>query len=201
MNKPSLIVYLAILISLPIRLLFQQVMIASPRQGEALQGQVAIIGTTDIEGLQSYQVSFAYQKDESNTWFPIGQGEQKLRSETLATWDTTMISDGIYRVKVVVFLEDGRTLETIVTGLRVRNYTPIETNTPEPASQSAGDQTPTLPADYTPPSQTPTSTAKNSLRVTSTMLGDSLVRGGLVALLLFVVLGAYLGLRGLLRKG
>ena len=201
MLKTSILLLLALLISGPHRPLTQQVIIDSPRQGEALQGQVAITGTTDIEGLQSYQVDFAYQRDQTNTWFPVARGDEVLRGETLATWDTTTISDGVYRLRVRAELEDGRTLETMVGGLRVRNYTPVETNTPEPLVAAGVGGTETQRADYVPSNQTPTPLSGNPAEVTSTNLGDSLVRGGLVALLLFIVLGAYLGLRGLIRRG
>lgn len=201
MSKLTLLILLSLFLSGALRPLAQQVMIDSPRPGDALQGQVAITGTTDIEGLQSYEVSFAYQRDETDTWFSIGRGEEVLRGETLTTWDTTMISDGTYRLRVVALLEDGRTLETIVTGLRVRNYTPIETSTPEPVNLSEAGETSTPQSDYVPAGGTQTLTTGQSVGVTSNNLGDSLVRGGLVALVLFIVLGAYLGVRGLFRRG
>ena len=201
MLKTTLLLLIALFFSGPHRPPAQQVMIDSPRQGEALQGQIAITGTTDIEGLQSYEVDFAYMRDQTNTWFSIGHGDQVLRGETLATWDTTTISDGIYRLRVRAELKDGRTLETVVGGLRVRNYTPVETDTPEPLVAPGAGGTETKRADYIPAGQTPTPLPGNPAEVTSTNLGDSLVRGGLVALLLFMVLGAYLGLRALIRRG
>jgi len=185
----------------PFGRLAQQVVVDSPRAGEALQGQVTITGTTDIEGLQSYDVSFAYQKDQTNTWFAVAQGDQVLRNAALATWDTTTITDGTYKLRIRTFLADGRVLETYVMGLRVRNYTPVETSTPERKAGADAGVTPTVPADFTPAGATPTAPADNPANVTPTMLGDSLVRGGLVALGLFIVLFIYVGLRGLFRRG
>ena len=78
MLKTSILLLLALLFSGPHRPPAQQVIIDSPRQGEALQGQVAIKGTTDMEGLQSYQVDFAYQRDQTNTWFPVARGDEVL---------------------------------------------------------------------------------------------------------------------------
>ena len=190
-----------LLFSGPFGLLAQQVVVDSPRAGEALQGRVTITGTTDIEGLQSYDVSFAYQKDQTNTWFAIAQGDQVLRNATLATWDTTTITDGTYKLRIRTFLADGRVLETFVMGLRVRNYTPVETSTPERKAGAETGATPSLPADFTPVGATPTAPPENPAKVTSTMLGDSLVRGGLVALGLFIILFIYVGLRGLFRRG
>lgn len=184
-----------------LNLLGQQVLIDSPRPGEALQGQVSIIGTTDIEGIKSFEVSFAYQRDDTNTWFLIGQGEGVFRSQTLAVWDTTTISDGIYRLRIRVFLNDGRTLESVITGLRVRNYTPIETNTPEPERTHSPGEVTTRPTDYLPMKLTSTVEAERDLQVTTSMLGNSLVRGGFIALVIFMVLAVYLGLRSLFRRG
>ncbi len=201
MIKPTAFLILALLFTGPFSLLAQQVIVESPRQGEALQGQVAVTGTTDIEGLQSFTVEFAYQRDQTDTWFPIGRGDEVLRGGTLATWDTTTISDGLYKIRVRAELKDGRTLETVVSNLRVRNYTPVETNTPEPLVAAGAAAAPTQPADYIPGGKTPTPLPGNPAQVTPTDLGDSLVRGGLIALVLFLVLGAYLGLRGLFRRG
>lgn len=184
-----------------LNLLGQQVLIDSPRSGEALQGQVSIIGTTDIEGIQSFEVSFAYQRDDTNTWFLIGQGEGILRNQPLAVWDTTTISDGIYRLRIRAFLNDGRTLESVITGLRVRNYTPIETNTPEPDRASSPGEATTRPTDYLPMKLTGTVEAERDIQVTTSMLGNSLVRGGFIALVVFIILAVYLGLRSLFRRG
>jgi hypothetical protein len=197
----SAFLILAILISGPFGLLAQQVVVDSPKAGEALQGQVTISGTTDIEGLEDYEVSFAYQKDDTNTWFFLAKGDQVLRNAALATWDTTTITDGTYRLRIRTFLKDGRTLETLVNGLRVRNYSPVETSTPERKPGAEEEATATRPADFTPEGATPTALADNPAKITSSMLGDSLVRGGLAALLTFVVLFIYIGLRGVFRRG
>jgi hypothetical protein len=146
-------------------------------------------------------VGFAYQHDQSNTWFLIARGDQAPADGTFATWDTTTITDGTYQLRLRVFLSDGRTLESKVVGLRVRNYTAVETSTPEPLVTSVAGGTATLPADYIPVGQTITPLPANPAQVTSANLGDSLVRGGLIALLVFLILGVYLGLRGLFRRG
>lgn len=189
------------LLSWPPAPLAQQVMVTSPLPGEAVQGQTVIRGTTDIEELQSYEVSFSYQGDETNTWFPIGRGTERLKDQSLATWDTTTISDGEYRLRVRVFLEDGRTLETVVSGLRVRNYSPVETSTPEPLKTVSVDKATQPAVDFTPSGPETADTSSNPAGLTSDMLGNSLVRGGLIAIGLFILLGIYLGIRGLARRG
>ena len=199
-SAARIVLFFSLLLSGPFRLPAQQVVVDTPAQGEAVQGQVAVVGYTDVEGFQSYEVSFAYQKDETNTWFPIGAGEQVVRGATLATWDTTTMSDGIYRLRVKVFLSDGRTLETVVSGIRVRNYSPVETSTPAPENSSAGAAL-TQSVDYLPSGQIPTALSANPADVTTFDLGSSLVKGGLVAMALFICLGIYLGIRAIFRRG
>jgi hypothetical protein len=177
----------------------QQVLVASPLPGDALQGQVVINGTTDLEGFQSYEVSFAYQQDATSTWFPLYNGKEAVKEGALATWDTTTISDGIYRLRVMVFLSDGRAVQTVVSGLRVRNYTAIETATPAPEGTMDGQLTP-ITGDYVPAGAALTPVADNPAQVSGTDLGGSLALGGLIALGLFILIGLYLVVRALFRR-
>ena len=180
----------------------QQVVVDAPKPGEALQGKVTINGTIPADGFKSYDVSFSFQHDTTNTWFLISQGNDAVQAGALAEWDTTTISDGTYRIRVTVFLKDGRAVQTMITGLRVRNYTTVETSTPAPVLPEGTLTLPTLSAvDYSPLGSTATPLAGNPAQVSAVQLGDSLVKGGLVALALFVLVGLYLLVRGLFRRG
>jgi hypothetical protein len=183
----------------PLNPLAQQVVVDSPRPGDALQGQVVINGTTDLEGFQSYEVSFAYQQDATSTWFPLYSGKEAVKEGALATWDTTIISDGTYRLRVMVFLGDGRAVQTVVSGLRVRNYTAVETTTPAPERTLEGQST-SVTGDYVPEGAALSPTANNPAQIRGTDLGSSLALGGLVALGLFVLIGLYLAVRALFRR-
>jgi hypothetical protein len=177
----------------------QQAVIDSPRPGEALQGQVTISGTTDLEGFQSYEVSFAYQEDTTGTWFPLYSGKEAVKAGSLATWDTTTISDGTYRLRLMIFLADGRAVQTIVSGLRVRNYTAVETATAAPEVTAEAQQSPAS-ADYTPHDAAPDPLGINPAQISRTDLGTSLAKGGLIALGLFILFGLYLAVRALFRR-
>lgn len=173
--------------------------IDTPRPGEALQGSVWIEGSTGSEGFQSAEVSFAYE-GEANNWFLIGMQSQPVKKGSLAVWDTTTIADGTYRLRLVVQLAGGRTEEVIVEGLRVRNYTPVETL---PAATAAA----TRPADTAqPPTPAPavllpTSSPQpaNPAEVTQFGLGLSVTQGIIYTLVLFLLTGIYLGLRSISR--
>jgi hypothetical protein len=120
----------------------------SPQDGEALQGVVEIIGTTDIVGFQSAEVAFAYGAD-SSTWFLITGSEQAVRDDVLASWDTTTIADGTYLLRVRVYTTDGEVVDVEARDLRIRNYSPIETSTPRPEEET------TLEPQFVQPTATP----------------------------------------------
>ncbi len=167
--------------------------VVSPRPGEALQGLVTITGTSDVIGFASYEITFAYPDDLTGTWFLISQSSQPVQGETLAVWDTTAITDGNYALRLLVFLDDGTSLEVRVPDLRVRNYTPVETATPGPTSASG---TATLPV-VTPAIPLPTSTPlpPNPAALTSSRILTSLGYGALAAIAGIALFGVYAALR------
>lgn len=178
-----------------------QIKIDSPRGGDALQGVVSVTGTTEVEGFRSMELSFAYQADTTGTWFLISRSSTAVKEGALASWDTTTISDGSYRLRVQVTLEDASVLETIIDGLRVRNYLPVETATP---GSRAGQVTPTptrtpLP-DFELMEAGPTPLPTNPAVITQRDLQASLMQGALVATGVFGLVGLYLALRAAFRR-
>ncbi|MGB8212170.1 MAG: hypothetical protein WCE68_01300 [Anaerolineales bacterium] len=161
--------------------------------GQVLQGVVAIQGSSDVPGFLSAEVAFAYAGDTTGTWFLIVASNQPVASNTLATWDTTTITDGDYNLRLRVYLTDGSHLDTIVQNLRVRNYTPVETPTPAPTPlQATPLPTITLTATQFP---TPTSLPPNPAVLTPADVSISLAYGGLGAMLFLAILGIYGWLR------
>jgi hypothetical protein len=171
--------------------------ITSPRPGDVLQGAVTVTGSSIITGFVSAEISFAYTEDPTGTWFLIAMASQPVQDGTLATWDTTSISDGNYILRLRISLADGTTRETIVPGLRVRNYTPVETPTPMPIPpQATPIPTITLTAS---PYPTPTSLARNPAVLVPTDVSFSIIYGGSATCLLFIIIGVYLWLRRKLK--
>jgi hypothetical protein len=178
-----------------------QVIIDSPRSGDALQGVVSIVGTTEVEGFRSVEIAFAYQSDPTGTWFLIAQSGTAVKAGALASWDTTTISDGSYRLRVRVLLNDGQALETVVDGLRVRNYLPIETPTPGArAGQMTPTPTATLLPDFEIAAVNPTPLPTNPAVVTRLDLQNSAAQGALAAAGLLAAFGLYLALRAVARR-
>jgi len=165
--------------------------IASPASGDVVHGEVTVIGTTDILGFVSSQVDFSY---ETST--------QPAADSALAVWDTTLISDGDYVLRLRVFAEDG-TLQEVTVPVKVQNDTPIVTPTPmvtaTPNKLDVGLPTPFLVAASPTPTQTPrptpTSLPTNAVSMDQNAIYTSLGRGALVIIGLFAFVGLILRIR------
>lgn len=182
--------------------------IHSPEPGQALQGIVVIQGNIAIDGFQSAELSFAYSSDPRDTWFLIRQFTEPPADEILAEWDTTTLTDGEYTLRLTAILStNDQPVETIVP-VRVRNYTPIETNTPAPTATPVPGNTPapsavpTLIDTQISPSSTPVSVAvpTNPAELTSKEISLTLAKGALAVLVVFVLLGFYQAIRIVVRK-
>jgi hypothetical protein len=173
--------------------------IDSPKSGEALQGVISITGSTNVAGFQSSDISFSYDRPDNSDWFPIQQSNEPVDSDILATWDTTTIADDTYRLRVSVTLKDGTNLETIVNGLRVRNYSALETSTPSPTKSTAGTNNSGSGVASSTSIPTPTDLASNPAGVSPSVLTSSAFSGALVAGIAFAMFGFYLGYRRLFK--
>ena len=184
--------------------------VSAPASGDVLRGIVNITGTSAVEGFFASELAFAYASDPTNTWFLIYSTDQPVSDGLLAAWDTAFVTDGDYDLRLRVALQDGTFLETLVTGLRVRNLTEIETTTleptftPAPADPLTGqNDSPPTPMLATPVVSVPTSTQRptptpfppNPASVTSAEIYSFLGRGILLALLSFIVIAIFLRLR------
>lgn len=171
-----------------------------PLAGEAVQGNFSIHGTTGIEGMEAWSLSFAYASDKTGTWFLIAEGTSAIVDDIIAQWDTNTITDGIYNLRLLIDLDDGNELDLIVPDIRVRNYSPIETSTPtltptkDPVQNTA---TPTLSPTPYPPTPTPLPT--NPVEISPADITNNLIYGAMVAVVLFLLIGLYLSLRRTFR--
>jgi len=174
-----------------------------PVAGQAVQGTVSIEGNSSVPGFVSAELAFAYTGDPTGTWFLIAEASQPVQDGVLAQWDTGVITDGDYNLRLRVLLQNGNHLETHVPGLRVRNYTPVETDTPTPVTptltQVPGETPVVTPTREIRP--TPTPLPPNPAEVTSDNILDSLGKGALAILGLFALFGAYRLVQGIRDRG
>ena len=165
--------------------------IVSPLDGEAVQGLVSIIGRIEAENLHSFIVEFAFASQDNPGWFSISSGDEIPADGFLGEWDTSTIPDDTYDIRLTVNFEDKDPMITFIKGVRVRNYSVIETNTPEPTSEIS--PTPTSPPEASPTptigmTPIPTSLSKNPAELSSSDLQSALINGSIAGLATFVVL-------------
>jgi len=164
-----------------------------PKDGQIVQGVVLITGSSNINGFQSAEVSFSYagMAEAEGDWFLINQSDEIVESATLAVWDTTTLADGNYDILVRVILQDGRARQTVVSGVRVRNYSPIETGTPA-AEQTARPQfSSTTVVVQQSALVTPTKLPSNPVSLTSGDIVRNLARGAGAGVGLILLVGIY----------
>ncbi len=167
--------------------------ILSPVNGEALQGMIPIIGITDVDGMISWELSFSYNSNPSNTWFLIKEGDQAANDEILTEWDTTTITDGEYQLRLLISLADNETTSALISDLRIRNYTIIGTSIPE-LTPTMGSL-PAIELTSLPQLHTPTPLPDNPLEVSERDIVNSLASGVLTAFTLIILIGLYASIR------
>lgn len=180
------------------------VSISSPETDGTLRGPVVVLGTMDVPNFASAELAFTYIIAEggsasqvADTWFLIQSFAQPKTDSTLATWDTTPITDGHYNLRLRVVLQDGAFQDATVADLKIRNDSPEPTETtadfeqpisePIVSTQIAFAPTPTFPQ--------PTSLPSNPVSLTVQLVYSTLGRGALIALAGFIIFSLLLRLR------
>jgi hypothetical protein len=178
------------------------VAITSPAPDELLRGQVTITGAINLPAYLSAQLEFAYADNPTNTWFLIQAFSAPLTDSTLAGWDTNMITDGNYILRLRVNFEDGTSQEATVP-VKIGNDLQPPTETPQPTATPEAETvlipTPFLlaasPTPTEPPRSTPTPLPTNPVSLGQNQIYFSLGRGALVILGLFALAGLILRIR------
>jgi hypothetical protein len=165
-----------------------------PLAGDNVRGVVGIAGSTDVEGFDFSEVFFGFSSNDA--WFSLGRQNQPVNNQIIVNWDTTIIPDGTYRIRVVVQRKDGSQVETGVDDIQVRNYSPAGQNNPSASASIAppsGNYDPVLERTSTPLPRNPAAVNRQDLFAS--------LRAGLVGTAgLFLILGLYLGLRWLNKR-
>jgi hypothetical protein len=184
--------------------------ISAPANGQTLTGTVEITGALDSADFRSAELSFGYASDPTDTWFTIQSFTEPIGPGVLATWDTSLVTDGDYRLRLRQVRLDGSFADFQVEDLHLRNNTPTETPTPSQAQPSpTATQTEMVPDASEPPVETtavpaasgapdrptPLPLPSNPAAIGSGAVYSIFARGALLALILFIVLGVFLQLR------
>jgi hypothetical protein len=174
--------------------------ITSPISGDILRGQVEIVGNMNIPDFSSAELAFSYASNPADSWFTIQTFPQPIVNSTIATWDTTSLTDADYILHLRVFLQDGSSQDVVVSDLKIRNDLMLPTQTPIGAFSPqllataipSSTEKPALPA-ISFPSSTPLPFNPASVRNSS--IYSNFTGGALLALGLFIILGIFLRLR------
>jgi hypothetical protein len=191
--------------------------ISSPRDRAVVRGLVPIEGTATDPSFQKYEIHYGPEPNAGDQWTPI-QGSPftaPVVQGRLGLWDTTIIPDGLYSLRLRVVRLDGNYEEFFVRGIQVANALPPETPTPKPSPTPAGPTqtpaptptvviavptvaSPTPKATDTPrPTQTPEPTrvpVKLPFGITS--MSDAACRGTIVTAAVFVGIGVLFAFKG-----
>lgn len=124
--------------------------ITSPRDQAAVRGLVPVEGSATHPQFQKYEIHYGPQPNPGDQWTPIGGSPFSVPvvQGRLGLWDTTIIPDGLYSLRLRVVRLDGNYDEYFVRGIQVSNTRPTETPTPR--------ATATRPAPTDTPAPTPT---------------------------------------------
>ncbi|PKO13880.1 MAG: hypothetical protein CVU39_16870 [Chloroflexi bacterium HGW-Chloroflexi-10] len=174
------------------------VRILTPQTGDVLQGNVAIVGTVTGIGFLYAEISFRYE-DETATWFLIERIEETHVDNIITNWDTSLIADGTYQIRIVAFFEDGHELEYVVEALGIRNYSPVDAEELPQATPINQDIVPGFsePVSPTATASRPTATAlpPNRLTVSQSQFNSALAQGALIGVLIFIIFGVWILIR------
>ncbi len=94
-----------------------QIDISYPKPGDTLQGSIKPLGTADIPNFGFYKYEFAPLG--SDNWATIVAGNKIVQDDQLGNWDTSTITPGDYRLRLVVSDNQGNNLPACVIPVRI----------------------------------------------------------------------------------
>jgi len=147
--------------------------ITAPTEGQALAGLVTISGSANHPEFARYELAYGPDPNPNDAWQPFAEGKQPVENGTLGTWNTSVIADGQYALRLRVIRKDSNYSEGFVRGLKVSNSGPVGTPTSIPPAPTFPAEAATLPAEETaqpistvmveqPPTSIPEATAVNA---------------------------------------
>jgi len=191
----------------------QEAVITSPQDRDVVRGLLVIKGTATHPNFWKYEIYSAPEPNPTDQWQLLGLHEMQVTDGRLEAWDTSLVPDGTYSLRLRVVRTDGNYDEYYVRQLSVVNAQPTETPTATPtplATRTPLPPTPTVIIEQ-PPTSTPrpTSTpgpavgtpepqAGSELNITAQGLGKALLYGAGATVGLFVLMGILIAVRRLI---
>lgn len=119
------------------------IFILSPIPGSVVAGNVQVLGAAVHPQFLQYQLEYGPDPNPGNLWYPAsGVVQMPVVSGILGIWNTTVIQDSVYQLRLRVTLRDGTNLITVANSIRIQNRvpTPIPTATTIPRPIAAFTQ-------------------------------------------------------------
>ncbi|OGO71050.1 MAG: hypothetical protein A2Z37_10760 [Chloroflexi bacterium RBG_19FT_COMBO_62_14] len=182
--------------------------ISRPTAGDSVSGVVTILGSASSPTFSEYELSFGYDPNPTDTWFPIGEPvAAQVSFGRLGLWDTTEITDGKYSLRLTVFLDDGGLVQDVVGAISVRNTlngeAPPAAGSPGPSPTERAAQAPAAGLSTSSSAVTATTEAPPVARPGRSRqieVGQIILIGGMTSILTMFTLGAYVYVRSNLRQ-
>ncbi len=111
------------------------VRISYPVDGSQVAGYITIVGSASHPRFLQYALEWGPDPNPANLWYPLmSPRNQTVINGGLGAWNTTNVNDGVYQIRLHVWLNDGTESFDIATGVRVSNRQPtaVPTLTPTP---------------------------------------------------------------------
>lgn len=111
--------------------------ITSPAANSTIAGVVTIAGSAQLLGaFVRYQVDFSTTGE--NLWVMLNSAPEGVENGTLARWDTTLIPDGSYDLRVRSIDTSGNYCETVVSPITIKQGSATNLNTYNGVTTSIG---------------------------------------------------------------
>ena len=120
--------------------------ITSPTDGQAIAGLVTIAGSADHPEFARWELAYGPDPNPADAWQPFTEGNQPVQNGTIGTWNTGVVADGGYMLRLRVIRKDSNYSESFVRGLQVSNSAPIGTPTSIPPAATFPAEQPTFTA-------------------------------------------------------
>ena len=108
-----------------------------------MAGNVQVLGAAVHPLFLQYQLEYGPDPNPGNLWYPAsGVVQTPVISGVLGIWNTTVIQDSVYQLRLRVTLRDGTSLSTVANNIRIQNQapTPVPTATTVPRPIAAFTQ-------------------------------------------------------------
>jgi hypothetical protein len=123
--------------------------ITSPTEGQSLTGVVTITGSANHPEFDRIELAYGPDPNPNDAWQVFVTSKQPVENGTLGAWNTGIIADGTYMLRLRAVRKDSNYSEAVVRGLKVSNTGPVGTPTSIPPAPTFPAEQPTFSVEQT----------------------------------------------------